>query len=666
MKRRLFFKLIAVVSLLSSSLVSRSQKLAASFNDYPIYNGNDLGVHYTPTRTLFKVWAPKASEVKLRLYKTGDGNDLLNTIAVTKSTGGTWQTTVSKDIKNLYYTFQVKQDNKWLDESADIYAKAVGINGKRGMVVNLAETAPANWAKDKGPVVKNYTDIVLYESHVRDLSIHPQSGIRHKGKFLGFAEEGTKGPGGISTGLDHLRELGITHLHLLPSFDFNSIDETKPAENRYNWGYDPFHYNVPEGSFSTNPYDGRVRIKEFKQMVQALHANGIGVVMDVVYNHTSNLKTPFNQFAPGYFYRQREDGSYSDASACGNETASERAMMRKFMLESVVYWVKEYHIDGFRFDLMGIHDIETMNRIADTLRKINPSIILYGEGWTAGSCPLPEEQRAVKKNTYRLNGIAAFSDDIRDGLRGPFSNAKEKGFASGKKGTAENVKFGIVASTQHPQIEYAAVAYSQAPWAKEPGQTITYVSCHDDPTLFDRLEEANQNALEEELIKMDKLAQTVVFTSQGVPFLHSGAEMLRTKRGVHNSYESPDSINQIDWSRKIKYKDVFAYYKGLIALRKNHPSFRLPSTKKIQEHLKFIHSDDPLLIAYTLSGVKEDTWKEIVVILNGDKQHKSFQLPPGNWMLAVDGNTINEKGLQQITGTVDVPSTSAFILYRAS
>jgi pullulanase len=424
------------------------------------------------------------------------------------------------------------------------------------------------------------------------------------------------------------------------------------------------HYNVPEGSFSTDPYDGRVRIREFKQMVQALHATGIGVVMDVVYNHTSNLKTPFNQFAPGYFYRQTADGRYSDASACGNETASERAMMRKFMIESVVYWAKEYHVDGFRFDLMGIHDIETMNLIRDTLHKIDPSIFIYGEGWTAGNSPLPEEQRAVKKYTHRLDGIAAFSDDIRDGLRGPFSNAKEKGFVSGKTGTAESVKFGIVASTQHPQIAYQNVAYSKEPWAKEPYQAISYVSCHDDPTLFDRLEEANHGASEEELKKMDKLAQTVVLTSQGVAFLHSGAELLRTKHGVHNSYNSPDSINWIDWSRKVKYKDVFDYYKGLVALRKNHPSFRLPSTQLVQQHLRFTETNDPLFIAYTLTGVKGDKWKEIVVLLNGDKKAKQFTLPSGKWMLAGDGNTISEKGLKQLSGKIALPGTTAFILFR--
>ncbi len=649
---------------MTHSVAALGQYTSVRYEDYPVYNGSDMGVRYSPKSTAFKVWAPNASDVKLRLYRSGDGGEAYSTISLEKGTAGTWQTIVSKDIKNHYYTFQVKQSGQWLDESADIYAKATGVNGKRGMVVHLPSTNPAGWSRDKGPVVESQTDVVLYESHIRDFSVSPNSGSRHKGKYLGLAERITKGPGGVSTGIDHLKELGITHIHLLPTFDFNSVDESRLAEKQYNWGYDPLHYNVPEGSFASDPYDSNVRIKEFKSMVQALHHAGIGVVMDVVYNHTSNLKTPFNQFAPGYFYRQNANGSYSDASACGNETASERAMMRKFMIESLVYWVKEYHIDGFRFDLMGIHDIETMNQIAKTLRTINPSIVLYGEGWTAGSSPLPEEQRAVKKYTHRLSGIAAFSDDIRDGLRGPFSNTKEKGFVSGKKGNAESVKFGIVASTQHPQIAYNNVAYSKEAWAKEPFQTISYVSCHDDPTLFDRLEEANPGASEEELIKMDKLAQTVVFTSQGVPFLHSGAELLRTKFGVHNSYKSPDSINQIDWSRKVTYNHVFQYYKGLIQLRKAHPSFRLPSTQLIQKHLRFTETGDPLLIAYSLSGVKGDAWKEIIVLLNGDKEPKSFRLPAGNWTLACDGKTISENGIRQQSGSVEVAGTAAFILFR--
>lgn len=636
-----------------------------SSQDIPVYKGSDLGVSYSSRKTVFKIWAPAASAVKLILYTTGLGGEVIDSISLNKKQQGTWQAEVNRDIKNVYYSFRVQQDGKWLAETPDIYAKAVGANGKRGMVINMSETNPPGWTNDKRPPLKNFTDIIIYESHVRDLSISENSGIQHKGQFLGLVETGTKNAEGLATGLDHLKELGITHIHLLPAFDFNSIDETKPGLNAYNWGYDPVNYNVPEGSYATDPYDGRVRIKEFKQMVQVFHKNGIRVILDVVYNHTANLKTPFNQFVPGYFYRHNVDGTYTDATGCGNETASEKEMMRSFMIASVMHWAKEYHIDGFRFDLMGVHDIETMNRISDSLHKIDPAIFIYGEGWTAGASPLAEELRAVKKNTYQLHKIAAFSDDLRDALRGPYSNVKQKGFVSGATGNAESIKFGIVASTQHPQIDYQKVAYSKAPWAAEPGQSISYVSCHDDNTLFDRLTIDNPTATEADLIKMDKLSQAIVLTSQGVAFLHSGAEMLRTKKGIANSYNLPDSINEIDWSRKSKYKEVFDFYRSLITLRKNHPAFRMPATKMIQDHLQFIDMNDPLLVAYRINDhANGDTWKDILVLLNGNITDKTLELPAGNWILAVDGNRVNEKGLQQMKATITVPATTAFVLYR--
>lgn len=639
---------------------------AQPFTDYPVYNGNDLGVQYNNTQTVFTIWAPAASEVVLRLYRQGDGGEPLQTISLKKGPQGSWTNTVHGNLVNQYYTFQAKQNGQWLEERPDIYAKAVGINGKRGMVVNPAATNPVNWANDKRPPLKNFTDIILYELHVRDLSIDSSSGIRHKGKFLGLAEAGTKNSAGATTGLDHLKELGITHIHLLPSFDFNSVDETQPELNRYNWGYDPLNYNVPEGSYATNAYDGNVRIREFKQMVQALHAKGLRVILDVVYNHTSNLASNFNQFAPGYFYRHQANGSYSNASGCGNETASEKAMMRQFMIASVAHWAKEYHLDGFRFDLMGIHDIATMNAISDTLHKIDPTIFVYGEGWTAGDSPLPEAERAVKKNTYQLRGIAAFGDELRDGLRGPFSDVKVKGFISGMPGTAESVKFGIVAATQHPQINYSQVNYSKAPWAAQPSQAISYVSCHDDNTLFDRLVIDNPGVPEKDIIQMDKLSQAIVFTSQGVSFLHAGEEMLRTKKGVANSFESPDSINALDWNRKTRYRPVFDYYQSLIALRKHHPAFRMPTAQMISKHLQFLETADPLTIAYRISGhANGDQWKEILVLLNGSRQEKNFSLPAGQWTLAVDGDIIREKGIKKISASVvQLPATSAWVLFQ--
>lgn len=657
--------LCVIVSLLLLTSVKPARR-GDPFADYPVYSGTDLGVNYTPLKTTFKVWAPTASAVKLRLYAAGDGGNATATFDLLKSAQGVWTLSVNKDLKNEYYTFQVLRDGQWSLERPDSYAKATGVNGNRGMVVDLASTDPAGWKNDQKPELKNFTDIILYETHVRDISIAPNSGIKNKGKFLGLTETGTKSPEGESTGLDHIAALGVTHVHLLPSFDFNSIDETRPQDNKYNWGYDPYNYNVPEGSYSTNPYDGNVRIKEFKQMVQALHKKGLRVVLDVVYNHTSDVKgSIFNQFAPGYFYRQNADGSYSNGTGCGNEVASERPMVRKFMIESVLYWAKEYHLDGFRFDLMGIHDIETMNQLSRALHQLDPTIFIYGEGWTAGNSPLPVEKRTIKKNISEVNKVAVFSDDIRDGLKGGWNNLKEKGFVSGNANNTESVKFGIVASTANAQINYQQVNDSKEAWAAEPYQTITYISCHDDNTLFDRLKISNPTATGDELIKMDKLANAVVLTSQGVSFLHSGAELLRTKQGIANSYTSPDAINQIDWSRKTKYKAVFEYYKGLVALRKAHPAFRMPSTEMIQKHLKFIETGIPGLIAYQINdNANGDSWKNIVVILNGNATGKTVMLPKGNWTLAADGQSVKLSGIKaNLSGSVDVGGTEAWILY---
>jgi len=662
MKYRHFIITIVCITMLTAFKPVQKPVL---FDDYPVYSGNDLGVKYSPLKTVFKVWAPKASEVKLRLYDAGAGGEAVNTISMAKGLNGTWRAAVSKNIKNKYYTFQVMQDGKWSLECPDIYAKAVGVNGARGMVADMAATNPAGWQTDKKPALKNFTDIILYELHIRDISVDPNSGIKHKGKFLGLAESGTKSSDGEPTGLDHIKQLGVTHIHLLPSFDYNSVDETKP-DAKYNWGYDPLNYNVPEGSYSTNPYEGNVRIKEFKQMVQALHKKGLRVILDVVYNHTSDVKNSnFNQFVPGYFYRKNADGTYANGTSCGNEVASEKTMVRKFIIESVVYWAKEYHLDGFRFDLMGVHDIETMNQISAALHKIDPTIFIYGEGWTAGNTPLPEADRAIKKNTAQLNKIAVFSDDIRDGIKGGWSSMKDKGFVSGALDKVESVRSGIIASTPNKQVDYSKVNYSKEAWAAQPYQTITYASCHDDNTLFDRLKISNPGASEADLVKMDKLANAIVLTSQGVSFLHSGAEMLRTKQGVANSYNSPDSINQIDWSRKTKYKAVFEYYKGLIALRKNHPAFRMPSTKMIQDNLKFIDTGNAGVIAYQISNnANGDKWKNILVVLNGNASAKSIKLPRGKWTMVANGNIVNEKGVEQIAGKdLALAATSAYVLH---
>lgn len=637
-----------------------------SFDDYPVYLKDDLGVVYSPDKTIIKLWSPNVEEAKINLYKQGNGGEAIavkNLDYDTKT--GVWQIILNGNYHNTYYTLQVKNKGIWSKEMPDPYAKGVGVNGNRGLIFDPKQTNPSNWNTDKQPPLKSISDIVLYEAHVRDFSIDPSSGIKNKGKFLGIAEKNTKNSFGEATGLDHLQELGITHLHLLPVFDYKSVDETTLDKNQYNWGYDPQNYNSLEGSYSTNPFDGLVRIKEYKQMVLALHQAKIRLVMDVVYNHTSSTDI-FDQLVPGYYYRNWPDGKRSDASACGNEFASDRIMARQFMLESLKYWVKEYHVDGFRFDLMGIHDIETMNIISAELKKIDPTIFLYGEGWTAGDSPLPIEKRALKNNVKKLNDVAVFSDDIRDGVKGHWSNVTEKGFVSGNPNYKEVIQFGIIASTNHPQIKYDSKrGYAQFPYADKPTKVIGYVSCHDNNTLYDKLKIANPKATEKELVQMDKLANTIILTSQSIPFLHMGVEMKRTKMGVENSYKSPDSINKIDWNWKHENKELVQYYKNLIALRNNHPAFKMTSEKMIQEHLEFLMLDSPLLVGYTLkNSANGDKWKNIRVYFNGDEEDTK-QYIDGTWKLICNGEIINQNGIETINDqSVTIPGRSAVILYQ--
>lgn len=638
----------------------------SSFDDYPIYKGDDLGLTFSPENSIFKVWAPTATSVKIRFYDTDLGGTATAEYEMKREKNGVWQKEFKENIEGKYYTFEAIVDGQPLGETTDPYVKAVGANGKRGQVIDFAKTNPEGWENDQKPPLKNHTDVILYELHVRDVSTHESSGIRNKGKFLGLVERGTKNANGDATGIDHIIEMGVTHVHLLPSYDYKSIDETKLEDQKFNWGYDPQNYNVPEGGYSTDPSNGATRVREFKEMVQTFHENGIRVVLDVVYNHTFDTESPFEQLVPGYYYRKDTSGNWSNASGCGNETASERYMMRKFMVESVKYWANEYHLDGFRFDLMGIHDIETMNLIAKELHSIDPSIIIYGEGWTSGGSPLPDSQRALKHNVKKLEGVAAFSDDLRDGAKGHVFTHDAKAFISGLKGLDESVKFGIVGATQHPQVDYSKVNYSKEPWANNPTQCINYVSCHDNHTLWDRLEISCPEASRADKISMHKLANTIVLTSQGIPFLHAGVEMLRHKEGIENSFESPDSINQIDWNWKTKNREVVDYYKELIQLRKNHPAFRMTTTEEVQKHLKFMDLKEDNLIGYSISeNANGDEWTEILVFLNGNTSTKSVEIPSNSWKIIAQNGEISGNGLGNSNGgKLNMTKHSALILAR--
>lgn len=607
---------------------------------------------YTPEQTTFRLFAPdNAKTVKLRIYKAGHKGRPERTVTMERTAADTWTATVTGNLMGRFYTFDTGRG-----ECAGIFAKAVGVNGQRAAIIDMDKTDPAGWNDDRRPVVKSPADLVIYEMHHRDYSIDASSGIANGGKFLALTD-----PKAIA----HLKELGVNAVHILPSFDYASVDETRLSTPQYNWGYDPVNYNVPDGSYSTDPYKPETRIREFKQMVQALHKAGIRVILDVVYNHTFNIDgSNFQRTYPDYFYRKTADGKYSDGSGCGNETASERDMMRRFMVESVLYWIDEYHIDGFRFDLMGCHDIETMNAIRKAVDEVDPTIFIYGEGWSAGSCALPTEQLGLKANMKAMPGIAAFSDELRDALRGPFSDDTKGAFLAGKPGEEESIKFGIAGAIEHPQVDMSKVNYSTEAWASQPTQMISYVSCHDDMCLTDRLRASIPGITTDELIRLDMLAQTAVLTSQGVPFILSGEEMLRDKKGVHNSYNSPDSINRLDWNNMERYPQVMDYYKNLTRLRRNHPAFRLGSADLVSRHLEFLPTQ-PGLVAFRLKDYAgRDDWRNIIVILNAAKQQRKVTIPQGNYTIVCHEGKIDENGLSTFSGSeATVSAQSALILH---
>ncbi len=614
-------------------------------------------VEYSPKETTFQLTtSPDVKKVNVLLSDTDSDNPAEQMIKQMKHVGaGKWKLTVKSDLKGKYYLFSV-YNNAQPDNTPGIFAKAVGVNGKRGAIVDLRDTDPEGWNSDVRPTLNNPCDLVIYEMHHRDFSVDLSSGLKNKGKFLALTEP---------KAIEHLQRLGVNAVHILPSYDYASVDESKPDVPQYNWGYDPLNYNVPEGSYSTDAATPTTRIREFKQMVQALHKAGIRVILDVVYNHTFDINgSNFQKTYPDYFYRKTAEGKYSDGTGCGNETASEKPLMREFMKESVEYWVKEYHIDGFRFDLMGVHDIETMNEIRAMVDKIDPSIYIYGEGWSAGSCAYPQEKLAMKAHAKQLDGIGAFSDEMRDALRGPFSDDHKGGFLIGEPNQEESIKFGIVGAIAHPQIDMTKVNYSREAWTNEPSQMVAYVSCHDDMCLTDRLRATMPYITDDELIRLDLLAQTAVLTSQGVPFILAGEEMLRDKKGVHNSFRSPDSINRLDWNNLKRYPQVFDYYAGLIALRKAHPAFRMGKADEVRKNLEFVDAPKGVVAFRLKNNAGGDAWQNIYVVLNSQKTPQSVKVAEGSYTKVVANGKVNAEGLGLISGsTLTVAPQSALIVH---
>ncbi|MBW9150547.1 type I pullulanase [Clostridium sp. CM028] len=620
------------------------------------YAGNDLGNTYTKDKTRFRVWAPTAIEAKLVVYKNWD--DKTGTaINMNKSEKGTWVAELKGDRKNIFYTYKVNVEGKW-NEAVDPYARSVSANGDKGAVIDLKDTNPDKWEPNKKPKFGKLNNAIIYETHVRDFSIDPNSGMKNKGKFLAFTETGTKLPNGLKTGIDYIKKLGVTHVQLMPIFDYASVDEAS-SKPQYNWGYDPKNYNAPEGSYSTDAYNPNIRVKELKEAVQSLHGNNLRVTMDVVYNHMFSAdNSNFNKLVPGYYFRYNTDGTLANESGCGNTIASENPMARKFIVDSVVHWAKEYNLDGFRFDLMGLTDTQTMNEVRKALNKIDPSIVVIGEGWDMGATLKPED-KSDQKNADKLSNISFFNDTIRDGIKGSVFDAKGTGFVNGKIGAELDIKKGIV----------GAIDYSKdiTTWGKvNPLQSVAYVEAHDNNTLWDKLILTNPNDTDATRLKMDRLANSIIFTSQGIPFFQAGQEFLRTKGGNPNSYNSDDSVNLLDWNRMSDNINTVNYVKGLIQLRKTHPAFRMDSAEMIRNNLKFINTAANVVAYSIIDNANKDKWNNIVVAFNSNKTETTIKLPENTkWNIVVDGKKAGIKTIKKFKGdSVVVDAQSSVVLYK--
>lgn len=625
--------------------------------DDKYYTDLTPGVYYTKEYSDFYLWSPVASYVNLLIYENGDSSisEKPRKFKMVES-HGLWSTKIKGNLKGYFYNFELKIYDS-INECVDPYVKAVGINGNRGAVIDLSDTNPKNFNSDSSPQLQNPTDAVIYEISIRDISVHPDSNITNKGKYSGLVEERTFSRKGVSTGLQHIKDLGITHIQLMPIFDFSdsSVDERHPY--KYNWGYNPHNYNVPEGSYSTDPFYPLCRIYELKKMIFKLHKNGLGVIMDVVYNHVFNYtKHSFHKVFPGYYFRSDNTGTLSNGSGCGNDIASERSMVRKYIMDSVLYWAKEYHIDGFRFDLMGLLDIGTMKEIKNKLHMLNRNILLYGEGWSLNTF-LPEDKKASMKNSHKLPGIAHFNDIIRDSIKGSVFNEHDRGFVSGKSEMVNNIKYCVTGCTFS--------IHGNKPLFSSPSESINFASCHDNYTLWDKLQISCPDCSEEDLKAMHILADGIILTSQGIPFIHGGAEFCRTKNGIENSYNCTDNINRMDWNRKNKFKDVFQYYTGLIKLRKEHSAFKITELSILVKQLLFIRNTPANSVAFILSdNANGDTWKNIIVIYNANKSYINISIPYDHWNLVVNRKNAGTDILRSFTGnSIDVEPISITVLY---
>ncbi len=625
---------------------------AEDFTTRYAYTEDDLGCSLKEKETIFKLWAPMADACQVILYGDGYLGGPVRRYVMTCGEKGVWTVNIEENLENYYYNYAVCYGDQW-NEVVDPYAKATGVNGLRGMVVQPSAYDPEGWQEDTNHSRTPAENAIIYEGHVRDFTVSENSGVERKGLFLGLTETGTKNSYGMPTGLDYIQQLGVTHVHFMPLNDFATIDESKPKEGQYNWGYDPKHFSVPEGSYATDPYHGGVRIRELKEMILAMHKAGLNVILDVVYNHTYlGVEGDLYKVFPGFYYRSDANGVLTNGSGCGDELATERFMVRKMIIDSILYWVKEYHVDGFRLDLMGVYDLDTLREMRAALDAIDPAIVMYGEPWTGGGSALSPEIAGFKHNLRKLPaGIAAFSDDMRDAVKGDVFHADAKGYIHGNIQCRESVKLGIVGAVEHPAVNPAYLFRADYFWANAPVQSVNYVSAHDNYTLYDKLKACEPEADKARYVQLAKLCAAMVMTSQGIPFFSAGEEFLRTKFGDYNSYHSSDAINQIDWDRQNEFVELIAYYQGLIALRKAHPAFRMQTAEAVREHLEFFDTDNNNFITYCLKEYANgDSYEKIAMLFHVGAERECIKIPEAGWKVLVNGQQAGTEVLEEIPG----------------
>jgi pullulanase len=676
-----------------------------AFNDAFYYDG-ELGAIYSASETTFKLWAPISQDITLNLYTVGHPSNItsFNGIAgvdtpyethpLVQTEKGVWEVTVTGDLHGVYYTYDINQGTITHKDVVDPYTVSTGVNGNRGMVVDFERLLPENWVHNTRPNnISHFSESILYEAHIRDFTSHETwTGTEAwRGKYLGFAESGTTYQG-VTTGMDHIVEFGITHVHLLPVQDIGmAIDETRIEDPNYrgvkdtifNWGYMTLNFNTVEGSYATDPFDGSVRVSEFKQMVQNFHEANIRIVLDVVYNHTATSgDSNFEKILPGYYYRFNDEGQFSNGSGTGNETASENAMVRKFIVDSVVFYATQYNISGFRFDLMKLHDVKTMQAVRDALHEIDPTIIIYGEPWDAGGSQLPEEIAAYNANADQLLNIGMFNDDLRDGVKGSVFNSAEGGWLQGDNRAAmfERIKAGMIGYISHPEINGPALP--KGLWAVDTNQVINYVSAHDNNTLHDKIVLSTNNLTQDQIIEMHKQANAIVLTSQGIPFLHAGVELLRTKPCVvingqsqgecdsglmfdHNSYRSPDETNQINWQWKIDYNDTYEFYKGLVELRKAAPVFNY-SLEEIQQNMTFniFTGGRDLAAVFVYDDNPENPWEYAIIAHNNSNGERTLDVFNMTWNMVVNKEAAGTETIQEISENYRMMPNETVVLYQ--